>query len=285
MLSSKHRVLTIVLVLMIVAIVGTMVLSACQIKQNTPPDDKDKVETPKDEQNSTPDTEQDTDHNQDTDQDTDNDQDSTQEPPAQEKTEAEYKAMFLAQLPTVIENYFNENLAKFSTFNISNIKINTVNFSNGTIYINCIQQNVNKFMELKCDSIIDASSYQYLYKNLQSFAFTTENNKGVTVQTEALANEIAEFALEQPQVQAYLAENGLTTAELTVLNATEFENKSGYLTTVITLKSNNRIFTISLAGRTGICSTEEEYLTKFKNGYLDRVEIGESVVYQELAVA
>ncbi|MGN0760592.1 MAG: hypothetical protein ACI4MV_01460 [Christensenellales bacterium] len=282
MLSSKHRVLTIVLVLMIVAIVGTMVLSACQIKQNTPPDDKDKVETPKDEQDSTPDTEQDT--NQDTDQDADNDQDATQEPPAQEKTEAECKAMFLEQLPTVIENYYNVNLAKFSTFNISNIKINTLNFSNGTIYINCIQQNVNKFMELKCDSIIDASSYQYLYKSLQTFVFTTKNNKGVTVQTEALANEIAEFALEQPQVQAYLAENGLTTTELIVLNATEFELTSKGNISTLTIKFNEYIFTVKIGGTTGACSTQEEYLNKLKDGRLSVLEDFALIPYQELAV-
>lgn len=286
MLSSKRRVLTIVLVLTIFAIVGAMVLSACQIKLNNPPEDNDNVDTPNDEQGTTQEPEQDTTQHPEQDADTTPDVTPDPKPPiVEQKTEAEYKAMFEAELPGVIENYFNDNLAKVTSGKISNTKTNNINYFNGTIYINCVQSGVNKFIELKCDSITDASSYQYLYKNVQSFVFTTVNFRGVTVQEEGLANEIAEFALEQAEVVNYLAENGIDAGELKVLNATEFLlNNEGYRNTTLTISSKNSIFTINLAGRAGTCSSEEEYLTKFKNGYLEIVTIGETIEYKQLTV-
>lgn len=282
----KRRVLMIVLVLTIVAIVGAMVLSACQIKLNNPPEDNDNVDTPKDEQGTTQEPEQDTTQHPEQDADTTPDVTPDPKPPiVEQKTEAEYKAMFEAELPGVIENYFNDNLAKLNFLKINDVKINTINNATGTIYINCLQQNVNKFMELNCESLKNTTNYKTLSENVSTMIFTTENNKGVTVQTETLANEIAEFALEQPQVQSYLAENGLTTTELIVLNATDFESISGgYRKTAITIRSNNSIFTIDLIGIAEGCSNQAEFLAKFKDGRLKQVEIGESVVYQELAV-
>lgn len=283
----KRRVLTIVLVLTIVAIVGAMVLSACQIKLNNPPEDNDNVDTPKDEQGTTQEPEQDTTQHPEQDADTTPDVTPDPKPPiVEQKTEAEYKAMFEAELPGVIENYFNENIVAIDLLNISNVKIKAVNNATGTIYINCLQQERNKFMELNCESLKNATNYKTLSENVNGFLFTTENQGGVTVQEDTLANEIAEFAFEQAKVVNYLAENGIDASELKVLNATEFlVNNNGYRNTTLTIVSENSIFTINLAGRSGSCSTEEEYLTKFKNGYLEKVTIGETIEYKQLTVA
>ena len=181
----KRRVLTIVLVLTIVAIVGAMVLSACQIKLNNPPEDNDNVDTPNDEQGTTQEPEQDTPQHPEQDSDTTPDVTPDPKPPiVEQKTEAEYKAMFEAELPSVIENYFNENLAIANFLKINDVKINTINNATGTIYINCLQQEINKFMELNCESLKNAINYKTLSENVSKMSFTTENNKGVTVQTE-----------------------------------------------------------------------------------------------------
>lgn len=283
----KRRALTIVLVLTIVAIVGAMVLSACQIKLNNPPEDNDNVDTPKDEQGTTQEPEQDTTQHPEQDADTTPDVTPDPKPPiVEQKTEAEYKAMFEAELPGVIENYFNENLAKFSTFNISNIKINTINNATGTIYINCVQQNVNKFMELNCESLKNATNYKTLSENVSKMSFTTENNKGVTVQEEGLANEIAEFAFEQAEVQNYLSENGIDASNYEVLNATEFESSSQGRFSKLTIKMNNKIFNCSIGGSTGSCSTQRDYLNVLKsNEVTTKINIQSLIEYKELTVA
>lgn len=205
-------------------------------------------------------------------------------PVIDQTTEAEYKAMFEADLPGVIENYFNENLAENKFQKITNIKLKAYNNFDGTIYFdyNSLANNGKGFMSLNCNILASSESYKELYSKLENIEFSKLNQINQSTQEESLANEIAEFAFEQAEVQNYLAENGLNASDLKVLNVTEFENKSGYLTTNITLKSEKSIFSVKLAGRTGICSTEEEYLTKFKNGYLDNVEIGKTVEYKEL---
>ncbi len=282
----KRRVLTIVLVLTIVAIVGAMVLSACQIKLNNPPEDNDNVDTPNDEQGTMQEPEQDTTQHPEQDADTTPDVTPDPKPPiVEQKTEAEYKAMFEAELPRVIENYFNENLAGQEWKKVSNCKVKLFNVADGTIYFDCVQDFCNVFMSVKSPELAKCTSYEQLNITLNNCTMTTDNIIGVTVQTETLANEIAEFALEQAEVVNYLAENGIDASELKVLNATEFYGESGYLTTNITLKSENSIFSVKLAGRTGTCSSEEEYLTKFKNGYLEKVTIGETIEYKQLTVA
>lgn len=280
----KRRVLTIVLVLTIVAIVGAMVLSACQIKLNNPPEDNDNVDTPNDEQGTTQEPEQDTTQHPEQDADPTPDVTPDPKPPiVEQKTEAEYKAMFEAELPGVIENDFNKNITK-ENLKIKNAEVVAVNNLTGCAYVKCERNGANRFYEFTSELLKGQDSFKSLYENLDSITF--EHNSPQTVQEEGLANEIAEFALEQTEVVNYLAENGIDAGELKVLNATEFYvDNGGYLTTDITIKSNNSIFTVSLAGRSGVCSTEEEYLTKFKNGYLERVSIGETIEYKQLMVA
>lgn len=282
----KRRVLTIVLVLTIVAIVGAMVLSACQIKLNNPPEDNDNVDTPKDEQGTTQEPEQDTTQHPEQDADTTPDVTPDPKPPiVEQKTEAEYKAMFEAELPGVIENYFNDNLAKLNFLKINDVKINTINNETGTIYINCVQQNVNKFMELNCASLKNATNYKTLSENVSKMSFTTENNKGVTVQTETLANEIAEFALEQVEVVNYLAENGIDASNYEVLNASNFQATSQGDISNLTIKFENKIMTMTIGGVTGACSTQEEYLNKLKDGRLSILTDFKIENYKELALA
>lgn len=201
-------------------------------------------------------------------------------PVVNQKTEAEYKAMFEAELPGVIENYFNENVSLLEKMNISNVNVLTINNNNGDVYLKGTINNKEKFYIANCNQLSSLSSYKEANDKLNNLTFNFGNAQ--TVQEEGLANEIAEFAFEQTEVQNYLSENGLNAGDLKVLNATEFYGESGYLTTNITIKSEKSIFSVKLAGRTGTCSSEEEYLTKFKNGYLEKVTMGETVEYKEL---
>ena len=206
-------------------------------------------------------------------------------PVIEQKTEAEYKAMFEADLPGVIENCFNEQLAigDYDFATISNIKVKTYNVADGSIYFTCQQNGKERFNVIKLDKLKNATSFQQLSENINTSIVSTDKLIGSSVQEEGLANEIAEFAFEQAEVQNYLSENGLNASGLKILNATEFLlNNDGYRNTTLTISSENNIFTINLAGRAGTCSTEEEYLTKFKNGYLERVEIGDAIEYKEL---
>jgi hypothetical protein len=50
------------------------------------------------------------------------------------------------------------------------------------------------------------------------------------------------------------------------------------------ISASDSIFTLSLSGRTGICSTQEEYLTKLQNGRLEKVENLSHTDYEELQV-
>lgn len=200
-------------------------------------------------------------------------------------TEAEYKAMFEEELPGVIENYFNENLAKFSTFNISNVEVRLINNEAGTIYLNCTQQGINKFMELNSESLKNAESYKNLSENINSLAFTTENNKGVTVQEESLANEIASFALEQQEVLDYITENGIDISNYTVLNVSQFELTSNGDVSNLVLKCNDKIFSMTIGGTAGSYSTQEECLNKLKNGRLSVLTNFAITDYKELEVA
>lgn len=284
MLSSKRRVLTIVLVLTIFAIVGAMVLSACQIKLNNPPEDNDNVDTPNDEQGTTQEPEQDTTQHPEQDADTTPDVTPDPKPPIVEQTtEAEYKSMFEAELPRVIENDFNKNITK-ENLKIKNAEVVAINNLTGCAYVKCERNGANRFYEFTSELLKGQDSFKSLYENLDSITF--EHSSPQTVQEDTLANEIAEFALEQAEVVNYLAENGIDAGELKVLNATEFlANNDGYRNTTLTIVSENSIFTINLAGGSGVCSTQEEYLTKFKNGYLEIVTIGDAIEYKQLTVA
>lgn len=283
----KRRVLTIVLVLTIFAIVGAMALSACQIKLNNPPKDNDNVDTPKDEQGTTQEPEQDTTQHPEQDSDTTPDVTPDPKPPiVEQKTEAEYKAMFEAELPRVIENYFNENIATKPMHKISDVTLKLYNANSGTIYFNCVQTGANVFLSVSSSELKNCNSFKELNDKLSNCTFTTENKAGVSVQEEGLANEIAEFALEQAEVVNYLAENGIDAGELKVLNATEFEPSSQGRISKLTIKMNNRIFNCSIGGSTGFCSTQEEYLSKLKeDGRLSILTNFKIENYKELALA
>lgn len=283
----KRRVLTIVLVLTIVAIVGAMVLSACQIKLNNPPEDNDNVDTPNDEQGTMQEPEQDTTQHPEQDADTTPDVTPDPKPPiVEQKTEAEYKAMFEAELPRVIENYFNENLAGQEWKKVSNCKVKLFNVADGTIYFDCVQDFCNVFMSVKSPELAKCTSYEQLNKTLNNCTMTTDNIIGVTVQTETLANEIAEFALEQTEVVNYLAENGINASNYEVLNATEFESSSQGRFSKLTIKMNNKIFNCSIGGSTGACSTQRDYLNVLKsNEVTTKIDIQSLTEYKELTVA
>lgn len=193
--------------------------------------------------------------------------------------------MFEEELPSVIENYFNENLAQLSFLKIQDVKINAINNATGKVYINCTQQGTNKFMELSCSDLKNPSNYQTLSENVSKMSFSTENNKGETVQEKDLADKIASYALEQDKVLEYMINNGIDYSKNSkVLNATEFEAKGGYRQTDVTVIVGNNVLKISLSGRAGTCSTQEEYLQKFKNGYLEKVEVKSCENFKELEV-
>ena len=64
---------------------------------------------------------------------------------------------------------------------------------------------------------------QIVDRRLFARVITFNFAKTVSVQEQSLANEIAEFALEQDAVKSFLTQNGISAnADYTVLNATEF---------------------------------------------------------------
>lgn len=225
------------------------------------------------------------DNNQDNNQDDkqDDKKDDKKDPPIVETTEEEYKAMFEEALPSVIENYFNENLAIANFLKIDDVKISLINHASGSVYVNCTQQGTNKFMELQCSDLKNASNYKDLSENISNMIFTTGNNKGETVQEEDLANEIVSYALEQDKVQAYLLRNGIDYTNYEILNATEFDyyGSSGR-TSKLMIKFDNKIFNMSIGGVTGACDTQEDYLNKLKDGRLSILEDFELENYNEL---
>lgn len=280
----KRRVLTIVLVLTIVAIVGAMVLSACQIKLNNPPEDNDNVDTPNDEQGTTQEPEQDTTQHPEQDADTTPDVTPDPKPPiVEQKTEAEYKAMFEAELPRVIENYFNENVSLLEKMNISNVNVLTINNNNGDVYLKGTINNKEKFYIANCNQLSSLSSYKEANDKLNNLTFNFGNAQ--TVQTETLANEIAEFALEQDKVIEYLINNGVDYSNYEVLNATEFDNDGTGRMSNLTIKFADKIFSMTMGGPTGVCSTQEEYLNKLKSGRLRVLKNFNVDNYKELEVA
>lgn len=278
----KRRVLTIVLVLTIVAIVGAMVLSACQIKLNNPivtpedPTPNNPIVTP---DNPTPD-------NPIVTPDPDPTPDPEPDVPViEQKTEAEYKAMFEADLPGVIENCFNKNVIN-EKFKLKNIKVLAYNNLSGTFYINCDRNNTKSFYEVSNDNFKNQTSYKTLYEEIQNGDLVFNFGEQKTSQEEGLANEIAEFAFEQAEVQNYLSENGIDASNYEVLNATEFESSSQGRFSKLTIKMNNKIFNCSIGGSTGSCSTQRDYLNVLKsNEVTTKINIQSLIEYKELTVA
>ena len=201
-------------------------------------------------------------------------------------TEAEYKALFMDELPGTIEDYFNNNIATKARHKISNLNNLTINFATGDIYFNCTQDSLNVFMKLNSNQLSNSTSFEDSYDNLNNFAFTTTNKVGVSVQDQSLANDIAAFALEQDAVTSFLSQNGISaSSDYTVLNATKFNNNSGILTSSLVINMGDKIFTMDIGGPTGICNTQQEYLNKLQEGYLSKLDNFNLVDFSNLEAA
>ncbi|GEM_PF-5760410 len=201
-------------------------------------------------------------------------------------TEAEYKALFLEELPETIENYYNAHVSINSIMDISQVTLKEINYSNGNIYLNVMgTNNRQKFFIANLNGLNDQNSYEDAYSlidNNASFTFS----KAYSIQEQSLANEIAEFALEQDAVKDYLTQNGISsTSNYEVLNATEFNGTTKGRISDLVIKLNNKIFTLSIGGTTGVCNSQEEYLNKLKNGRLSVLENFEISNYSELSSA
>ncbi|MBD5091961.1 MAG: hypothetical protein HDT36_01085 [Clostridiales bacterium] len=214
----------------------------------------------------------------------DDDEDNSSDTSTTEKSEAEYKVMFYEKLPTVIEEYFNENLIRLAHQKISNVEVQLFNNVSGAIYFNCTQQGIKKFMLALSNDLLNSNSYKQLNDTVLQASFTTDNNKGVSVQEADLAQEIFDYALEQQEVIDYLAENGIDKNELKLLNATEFINRPRGNVSTLTILSDKKVLSINLGGITGACSTQQAYLDKLKSGRLEIVEIVEISDFEELKV-
>lgn len=200
-------------------------------------------------------------------------------------TEAEYKAMFLEELPTAIENYYNSNVSINPIMDISQITIKGINFDSGDIYLSAVgANNREKFFIANFDGLNNLNSYEGAYSLIDDANFTF--SKAYSVQDASLANEIAEFALQQGAVVNFLSQNGISAnSNYIVLNATEFNSKDGIRTSNVVLKINNKILKFDIGGATGACSSQQEYVNKIKNGYLDKLENFEINDYSELSSA
>lgn len=193
-------------------------------------------------------------------------------------TEAEYKTMFLEDLPTVIEDYYNTNVSTMSKTNISNVNIKSINFNDGNIYFDAVVNNKHKFFTANLSELNDSDNYENAY-NLISDSATFNFAKTVSVQDASLANDIAEFALEQSAVRTFLSNNGVSPdSDYTVLNATEFNGTSNGRFSDVVLKYDDNIVRLSIGGSTGVCESQRAYLDYLKNE-------GITIKVENLAVA
>ncbi len=208
-------------------------------------------------------------------------------PPQVTITEAEYKTMFYDELPQTIENYFNENFATSKLSKISNVEIIDYNNADGTVFYKCLKNGrTNIFNMMKSSDLVN-DSYEEVYSSLDNATFTCDKVAGYTIQEESLANEIAEFALQQDEVISFLAQNGIySTSNYTVLNATEFyTGNNGRGNTDIILKIGDNILKINMNGSTGICNTQEEYLNKLRTASNTAATVVEFEDYSDLESA
>lgn len=213
------------------------------------------------------------------------DPDPIPDPGPVEITETEYKAMFEEELPGVLETEYNKNYTNEKS-KISNVSVKAINYATGDIYFECNRNNRTIFVNASNEDLKNVATFENAYNNaIKSDNLKYDYKSIETTQEKDLANEIASFALEQQEVLDYITENGIDISNYTVLNATEFEAKSGgYRQTDITICSGNKVLTVSLSGRAGTCSTQEEYLQKFKNGYLEKI-VNSCQDFAELEVA
>ena len=208
--------------------------------------------------------------------------DPTPDPGPIVKTEAEYKAMFEKDLPSVIENYFNENVSIHEVMNISNVEIAAINHETGNIYFNCVINNVNKFCVANSTDFSSSKTYQNAYENLKETKFTFGNAQ--SVQEKDLAEKIASYALEQDEVLEYLINNGISYSNCEVLNVSEFNSTTKGDLANLVLKMGDKIFSMTMGGTTGAYSTQEECLEILKGGRLSILTNFNIENYKELEV-
>ena len=188
-----------------------------------------------------------------------------------EYTEAEYKQMFEADLSAALENHYNE-IQKFEHNHISNVELELINYETGDIYFTLEYKNhssgIRCFGVTNHEDIASFETYKEAYENcpIEDFKYTEDDAyKLYTVQEDDLAKEIVEFALTQPELQEYIEQNDLDLSNYTVINATEFENHGEGRRSYIVLLTNDGILTFKIGGSTGVCGSQEEYVSKMKN--------------------
>lgn len=213
------------------------------------------------------------------------DPDPIPDPGPVEITEAEYKAMFEEELPGVLETEYNKNYTNEKS-KISNVSVKAINYATGDIYFECNRNNRTIFVNVSNEDLKNVATFENAYNNaIKSDNLKYDYKSIETTQEKDLANEIASFALEQQEVLDYITENGIDISNYTVLNATEFGYGETGRVSNLTILFNDKIFTMTIGGTTGACSTQEEYLNKLKDGRLSVLTNFAITDYKELEVA
>lgn len=183
-------------------------------------------------------------------------------PPVVEITEAEYKEMFETNILAAIENDFNEDIA-MEKYQIKDLALELINYETGDVYFTCERNNQKLMYIANHEEIADWATYEALNENFPMDEFTY--SPAYTVQEDALAQEIVEFALTQTAIQDYIDEHNLDFSDYEIINATEFVGSAAGRSSTVILKSGDDILTFNIGGATGACRTQEEYVNKMKN--------------------
>lgn len=204
------------------------------------------------------------------------------DPPTVEYTEAEYKEMFETNILTAIQNDYNEGRTDSRSL-ISDLELKLINYETGDVYFTCERNNQKVMFIANHEEIAEWATYEALYENCPTDGFTYSS--AYTIQEDDLAEEIVEFALTQPELQEYITENNLDLSDYTIINVTEYKPFDGGRRGIdIVLKIDDNILTFSFYGSTGICSAQEEYLSKMKyyeDNYISKIQL---VDYYEIPV-
>ena len=177
-----------------------------------------------------------------------------------EYTEAEYKQMFETEILTAIQNDWNDGKTNERSL-ISNLALKLINNETGDVYFTGIRNNKSIFVIATHNEITEWATYEALYENCPTENFEYQV---YSVQEDALAEEIVEFALTQPELQDYIEQNNLDLSDYTIINATEFKGTTSGTRSDILLLTEDGILSFYLIGTTGACGSQEEYLAKLK---------------------
>lgn len=190
------------------------------------------------------------------------------------------KTDFFKDVSSEILSGYNKRAPSYAQ--LEDLEILAINSRENVIYYKAKLDNNEKFGYATMNGDIAAETYKDTLENIKSS--TIEFARIASRQEQSLANEIAAFALEQQEVKDYLSANGIDPTEIEVLNATQFESINGYRTTNLIICSQNSIFNIRLAGRTGACSSQKSYLEELQKIGVERLEIGEAISFEELKI-